>query len=312
MDKGTRVLAVVATALVSGAMALIGAPPPTVDLDAPPAAIHDDAPARRLVVDNELDPALIPAAPGVEMAPRARAAAQPAALDREIRICWSPTARRLVGDALKMDLQRRGAKVRVLTESDRGARGRITRGVDDLALVAGLPNEEELGHHLSSRVLGYHVLVAVVHEANVLHSLPRQQLRDALIGVSTAWAHLGARGGVIDVVAVEEDPFTDQASSLILLGDRLARGTKRLLSDAAVCEYVSEHKDALGLCSLAVAQRNGRNLRILQVDAVAPSARAYAAGRYPFASPVRVLAREPSLLALVPAGGLDEVLSPPP
>ena len=311
MDKGARVLAVVATALISGALALIGAPPPTVDLDDVAPAVHDDGPPRRFVVD-ELDPALVGAAPGVEMAPQGRAAAQPAPIDREIRICWSPTARRLVGDALKLNLQRRGAKVRVLTESDRGARGRITRGVDDLALVAGLPNEEELGHRLTSRVLGYHVLVAVVHEANVVHSLPRNQLRDALIGVSTAWAHLGARGAGIDVVAVEEDPFTDQASSLILLGDRLARGTKRVLSDAAVCEYVGEHPAALGLCSLAVALRHGRNLRILQVDAVAPSAHAYAAGRYPFASPVRVLARDPSLLALLPQGGLDEVLSPPP
>lgn len=313
MDKRARILAVLVSALAGGALALVGAPPPMPSVDepseahrqAPPAALHREM----VAAEPDVDPALIAAAPGVEMAGRNPASQAP--IEREIRLCWSPTARRLVGTTLRGNLERRGAKLRVLTESDRGARSRLVRGDDDLGLVAGAPNSEEIGHRLASRVLGYHVLVAIVHHDQPLHGLPRQQLRDALIGVSTAWAHLGGSGGLITVVAVEEDPFTDQASSLVLLGDRLARGTKRLIDDEAVCALVAQTPDALGLCSLAAAQRRG-DIRILKVDTIAPSASAYAAGRYPFASPVRLLSRDQNLLTLFDPGNLSDVLSPPP
>jgi ABC-type phosphate transport system substrate-binding protein len=214
-------------------------------------------------------------------------------LPDEVRLCWSTTARRLLGVAARASLERAGARLRVLTESDRGARGRLLRGDDDLALIAGAATEEERAQGVVSRVLGYHVLVAIVHERHPLRDLPRHQLQAVLDGAATRWTHVAAHlPGPIVVAGVLEDAFTDQATSQTLLQQRFPAGAKLLPTDDAVREFVAEHDDALGLCSLAAVARAPAGVRVLTIDAVAPTVAAYTSGRYPLASPLRVLAKD--------------------
>jgi hypothetical protein len=293
MGQRERLLCVLVAALTGGALALVGAPAPVSLPHEEPLtpAVATQRLMRTPVTAMAVAPT--PAAPLGEAARGARAAASLADLPAEVRLCWSPTARRLLGQAAKAQLERLGSRVKVCVESDRGARGRLARGADDLALIAGVATDDEREHGVVSRVLGYHVLVAIVHENNPLASLPGHLLRAALIGEATDWQHLGAgRSAKVTVAGVAEDPFTDQATSLVLLGDRLARGCQRLADDDAVCTFVANDEGALGLCSLAAAQRLPAGIRVLRVDNIAPSAAAFVAGQYPYASPIRLLAKD--------------------
>ncbi|MEZ5966646.1 MAG: hypothetical protein R3F56_22605 [Planctomycetota bacterium] len=213
---------------------------------------------------------------------------------------------RLLGHEVRALLETDGSHLRTMVESDRGVRGRIARGGDDLGLVAGCNAHEENMHGLERRVLGYHVLVAVVHESRSLRDLSGHALRSAATGHATLWSHLGAdRPEPIEVVAVAEDAFTDQASSQVLMGERMATAGLRLPTDADVCRYVAEHETALGLCSLAAALRCGLAVRVLTVDSVTPSATEFVAGRYPLAAPVCVLAKDHHRLAWLDRLPLD-------
>ncbi len=312
MQRRERAVCVLVAALTGGALALAGAPcMPSAPLEA--SATLEVAPAEpptrtKVVVGVASQPAV----PADETAPRARAESR-SDVPAEVRLCWSPTARRLLGSRARLDLEQLGARVRVFTESDRGALGRLIRGDDDLTLIAGSTTDEERAHGIQSRVLGYHVLVALVHEKNTLHGLPRHLLRSALIGEANDWQHIGGgKSSPITIAAVAEDPFTDQATSLVLLGDRLARGTQHLETDNDVCAFVAAHEDALGLCSLASVGRAPKGVRVLLVDAVAPSAAAYAAGLYPYASPIRLLAKQSRPCAWLDESIGSDVLSPAP
>lgn len=299
-------------ALVGGTLALVGVP--TTPALPPDAA--DEAPAapEGKLIRTRVDAMAVAAGPAAATGDailRARAEDSLGGLPQELRLCWSPTARRLLGSNAKQRLEQLGTRVRVLTESDRGALGRLARGDDDLALIAGCVTDEERRHGFTSRVLGYHVLVAIVHENNPLHGLPRHLLRAALIGEASAWQHVGAGSAApITVVGVAEDPFTDQATSLVLLGDRLARGSSRLATDDDVRAFVAEHENALGLCSLAAVRRAPRGVRVLLVDTIAPSAAAYAAGQYPYASPIRLVSRDMRACAWFDDGFGSDALSP--
>ena len=312
MQRRERAMCVLVAALTGGVLALVGAPGmPATPLEAPTIleVTPIEPPTRtKVVVDG--DPLVAIAG---ETAARARAPQSRSDVPSEVRLCWSPTARRLLGSRARLDLEQLGARVRVFTESDRGALGRLIRGDDDLALIAGSLTDEERAHGIQSRVLGYHVLVALVHEKNTLHGLPGHLLRSALIGEARDWQHIGgAKSAPIAIAAVAEDPFTDQATSLVLLGDRLARGTQHLKTDDDVCAFVAAHEDALGLCSLAAAGRAPRGVRVLLVDTVAPSAAAFAAGLYPYASPIRLLAKHSRLCEWLDEGIGSDLLSPVP
>lgn len=298
MQHRHRFLCLLTAALTGGALALVGAPAPPQHSASPVAT--DEAPAPRwfapFLTDTTAtaDPTT-PAAPAAEPKPRPirDAAGSTPELPRQVRVSWSPTAKRLLAAGARAALEGQGVHVRAMTESDRGVRGRVVRGDDDIGVLAGAATDDERAQGLHSRVLGYHVLAAIVHERNPLRDLPRYLLHAAVVGSASEWSHLGAnRAGPVQLVTVTQDPFTDQASSLIVLGDQVAATAVRLASDEDVRRYVAEHEGALGVCGLAAVERVPSGVRVLTIDAVAPSATAFVAGRYPFASPVRVLARE--------------------
>jgi hypothetical protein len=294
MEGKDKLLGVLAAALCGAALALMGAPSVASQAGSEPPAIGAAAPEPT----PPRAPILPASAPPAAAATAARISARDPALPPEVRLCWTPSARAAVGGAVRAHLEAGAARVRTFLESERGARGRLLRGDDDLALVAGEPAAEEAAHGLVSRVLGYHVVVAVVHPDNPLRGLPRHLLRAAMVGEATDWQHVGSPVSArIGVVGAGEDAFTDQASPRVLLGDRLARGAGRLRTDAEVCAAVAADPHALGLCALAAARAAAPAVRVLEVDGVVPCAAAAAAGRYPFAAPVRIVARARAALA---------------
>lgn len=318
MQAKEGALCVLVAALTGGGLALIGAPTITVTLEQQASRGASPSPLVRIpIVAVDPDASTMAAgAPHPEPTADTGRTAAPGplrAMPDEVRVCWSPTARRLLANSAKATLERTGARVRAMTESTRGVRNRIARGEDHIGLIAGAPSDDELAQGMHSRVLGYHVLVAIVHERNPLRDLPRHALRAAMIGETREWSRLGVSSHrPIVVASLVEDPFTDQATSLEALGDRLAPGAERHATDDAVCRYVAEHEGALGLCSLAAVGRAPAGVRILTIDAVAPTAAEYASGRYPFSIPVRVLTKDARRGAWLDDGIVDGALSPVP
>lgn len=300
MHGRERLLCVLVTALAGSAFALVGAPaaPDVLGSTSRPGnapdtgehallrtpIVHADLPAR---------PAAVPAPAPAPPRNSARRSAPEPRLPDEVRVSFTPTAHRLLGPNVRASLERRGARLRAITESDRGALGRVERGADDVGVLTGQPAHDEPAKGLVSRVLGYHVLAVVVHEQNPLRDLPRHLLRAVLRGDATLWVHVGVdHGGRVEVASVWDEAFADAAGTVALLGERLAAGTERLDNDDDVCRFVARNPYALGLCSLAAVARNAEGVRVLSIDGVAPTLTAYASGSYPFAQPLRILARD--------------------
>ncbi len=315
MERQARVVWILAASLTGGALALVGAPAPPpfslLDADAGPCHVLE-APVRELVevpTGEGRVPAASQAARTEERVALGTASGSgPAPIPIAVSVCWSPTARRLLGPKVHALFAKRGAHVETHLESNLGAASRVARGLDDLALVAGEAAPIELPRGVIARTIGYHVLVPIVHAGSDVTGLTSDSLHRALTGAADDWGQMGsARRARIDVVAVEESPFSDQASALVMLGDRLGAGTRRLSDDDAVATFVAGNPNALGLCSLAAAGRT--NVRVVNVNAVTPGVGTHLAGLYPFATPVRVLARDAQRLTWLEAGALGVALS---
>ncbi len=314
MERQAQVVWILAAALTGGALALVGAP--TAPIQPPLAFEHGpdpvfELPARELIVSAapsvSPEPVRVDARKALDGAPTVRNAPVPVA----VSVCWSPTAKRLLGPKVHALFANRGAHLDTHLESNLGAAARVARGLDDLALVAGEAAPIEIPRGVVARTIGYHVLVPIVHASCDVRGLTSGSLLRALTGADDDWSHLGSlRRARIDVVAVEENAFSDQASALAMLGDRLTPSTRRLADDDAVATLVAGDINALGLCSLAAARR--ANVRVLTVNAVAPDVSTHLAGLYPFATPVRVLARDAARMAWLESTSLDVALSAAP
>lgn len=314
MERQARVVWILAASLTGGVLALVGAPAPPplppVDADSGPRGALE-APVRELiepVLGQGGLPVASPAPAEQRVAVDAARSPSAAQVPLSVSVCWSPTARRLLGPKVHALLANRGARVDAHLESNLGAASRVARGLDDLALVAGEAAPIELPRGVIAKTIGYHVLVPIVHAGSDVTGLTSDSLHRALTGAADNWSHMGsARRARIDVVAVEESPFSDQASALVMLGDRLGAGTRRLGDDDAVATFVAGNPNALGLCSLAAAAR--ANVRVLNVNAVTPGVGTHLAGLYPFATPVRVLARDAQRLTWLEVGALAIAVS---
>jgi hypothetical protein len=103
-------------------------------------------------------------------------------------------------------------------------------------------------------VVGYDAIVAVVHPANRLSRITRDQVRGIFAGTIKNWSELGGSPGAI--VAKLPDETSDEAQLLtttLLSGLKIASGVERLPSSSDVVRYISSRRDSIGLVALSQA-----------------------------------------------------------
>ncbi|HLU38797.1 MAG TPA: hypothetical protein VK081_05390, partial [Planctomycetota bacterium] len=111
MARRDKLLCVVAAALSGALLGLAGAPAvPDLPPPTPARETAEPAPLRRTVIEG-------PPAPAPSVAERTRAPRARPDLPSDVRLCWSPTARRLLGEKVHGHLESLGARVRACTES---------------------------------------------------------------------------------------------------------------------------------------------------------------------------------------------------
>lgn len=244
---------------------------------------EQDAPAPLArSISADLDPALVPAAPG-GAAPRSEIDGDAEVVRQPpIHAAISHDAARLVGDLLPT-LRIEGGE-----NTDSGAIELVLMGKVQLAVVARPVSDNERKSGVQEHVLGWHVPVLVVHMNNPLRSLSRIELREVLAGKIQSWARLGGPLAKINLLAPPQGAESDHFAALMMPGDRVAKTATTVTSVRDRLAMVASDPNAVTFASLVDAQRR-TDVRTLAITMVAPSANALAQGRYPVGCAVRLV-----------------------
>jgi len=151
---------------------------------------------------------------------------------------------------------------------------------------------------LALTVVAWDALVAVVHPSHPIDSNTSKQLVQVLQQKITDWGELGGdRGRIVVLARKGKVSGVGYMTRLLIFGDPEADYGKRVirLQSSGPIERLLERSPAgIGVSGVSSARR--RNLKILKIDGVEPSARNIAAGRYPYFRPL-YLAHPPHLNA---------------
>ena len=188
---------------------------------------------------------------------------------------------------------------RVITcSTTSGAYKAIVEGERDIIFVAG-PSEEqeayaaERGVELVYTPIGREAFVFFVHPKNPVDGLSLDQIREVYSGKITQWEELGApRLGKILAYQRDEGSGSQTALRRFVMGDTpLMTPDKEEVVDAmgGMVEKVSayqNHRNALGYSFrfYCTALMKGFDVKLLEINGVAPTAENIENGSYPLAS----------------------------
>ena len=143
------------------------------------------------------------------------------------------------------------------------------------------PKPEERG--LNRIVVARDGLAVIVHPSNPVRGLKLEEVRMIFEGAIADWSYLGGPRRAVTVVTREEGSGTRGAFQELVMGKvRISRRAIVEDSNGTVREIVSGDQNAIGYISLGLV--TGR-VRALDLDGVAPSEAAIAAGRYRLVRP---------------------------
>ena len=163
-------------------------------------------------------------------------------------------------------------------------------GLADIGTCSrGLKKEEE--GQFQPVVIARDGLAIVVHLSNPLENLTRQQVRAIFMGSVTHWKDVGGRDAPIRLITREEGSGTREAfAHLVMEKARIAATALTQESNGAVKELVRHDPCAIGYMSLGLV---GKELKILKVDGVTPSADTVRDGSYTLARPFLFVTKGP-------------------
>jgi phosphate transport system substrate-binding protein len=131
----------------------------------------------------------------------------------------------------------------------------------------------------------------VVNKANPVEALTLDQLHKIFNGTYKNWTEAGGPDGKIIILSRETSSGTYvYFQEEVLLKDNYAQEARLMTSNAAICEAVSQDKNAVGYCGVAYARQ--ANVKIVPVKKVAmsmpvmPSDDAIKDGTYPISRPL--------------------------
>lgn len=163
---------------------------------------------------------------------------------------------------------------------------RLVDGSADWALVTHLPANSDLW----SAPVGTDALAVVVHPANPVGELTRNDLRAIFRGVIHGWAEVGGEERPILVVTREAGSGARDAFAELVLGGTPVTPTARLATaPEAALNAVGQQPGAIGYVSLALIDAR---VRPLAIDGIAPTDDSVRSGQYPLVTTIRFIALE--------------------
>jgi phosphate transport system substrate-binding protein len=165
--------------------------------------------------------------------------------------------------------------------------------------VAGSPAEG-----MNSLRVAWDMKVVVAHPAVRADGISTRQLRDVVTGRTRNWKALGGPDRPIALVVSDHCPDYVEPVRRDLMANRQDWSAQALVvkTDQKQLETTARFENAIGVNSWIIAEpfvRKGQ-LKVLDVDGVAPTLANVAAGRYRLAGPMNVIYREWSPESMAP------------
>ena len=211
-----------------------------------------------------------------------RWATEPAQRRRSLRVFCSPTAKSTFGHGLERSFEQAHPEVDLvlLEDRDRNCIGNVIMG-NGAAAIVGVPlSPTENKHGLVARVLGYRIVVVIVHPNNPVTSLfdgPLQKVLDGRIG---SWGELGWLNHQIQPAYQVPAGSSDPAARLLRMTDKAAQIAALLPNGDRVVDYVAREPRALGLATRSRLRAHKGQVRFLEINDVRPTVTNYLRGAY--------------------------------
>lgn len=173
--------------------------------------------------------------------------------------------------------------------SGNGAKALIN-GTCDVADLSRFMKETEFKAAVAQGILPVAHVVAVdgiamvVHPANPVRDLTKDQVRDIYMGKVTNWRQLG--GPNLAIVSISRDTNSgtyETFEKLVMRDAKIARGTEYVGSNGAVRQRVQSTNGAIGFVGLGFVDRT---VKALNINGVTPNRKTVATGVYPIARPL--------------------------
>jgi len=128
-------------------------------------------------------------------------------------------------------------------------------------------------------------IAVIVNRANPINAITRPQVTDVFSGKVSTWPMGPNAGKIITVVSREAGSGTrDAFEAMAMSGERVTRTAVVMPGEAAMVDYVAQHPEAIGYCSMAALTDA---VQAMTVDDVALSPQTVESQKYPY---VRTLA----------------------
>lgn len=156
----------------------------------------------------------------------------------------------------------------------------------DVAFIERNPRADELDRATASALeLGRDGVFVIVHPANTLQNLTRQDLRKVLTGEVNLWSQLGiaAPNGRDEIQVLMREEGSGMRAVIedrVLQGARVTPTALLLPTNLDMLDYVAEHPNAIGYVAANIWDGNTRT-HVVGIDNVAATRANITAGLYP-------------------------------
>ncbi len=129
-------------------------------------------------------------------------------------------------------------------------------------------------------VVGRDGIAVIVNRANTINAIMASQIAQVFSGEISAWPAGAVAGKMIQVVSREDGSDTRRAFEAMAMGGQRVTPTAIVMpGEAAVVDYVSQHPEAIGYCSMSVLTPG---VQAMTIDDVALTIQTVESQKYPF------------------------------
>jgi len=173
---------------------------------------------------------------------------------KSIQISGSTTLAPFMSSVASEYQKNRRLKVEITDPGSINGVNSLISGECDLAMFSTkiLPEQlntaEKLGVSLKSYLIGYDIIVPIVHPDNPVSSFSMNQLKEVFSGKIRNWSDLGEKDAGIQIIHRNNSSGTYHTFNQIVVPLEKGLGTV-LGSNSSVLAYVSKHVNAIGYIS---------------------------------------------------------------
>lgn len=158
----------------------------------------------------------------------------------------------------------------------------VTNGLAHIGMCSRSLKEDE-SRQFTPVIIARDGLAIVVHPANPVKELTREQLRQLFSGGIKNWKDVGGKDGPVRPITREEGSGTRESFVNLVMGKtRISRAALTQESNGAVKELVRGDRAAIGYMSLGLV---GSEIKAVSVDGEEPTVANVLAGKYKLVRP---------------------------